>query len=370
MEIPSFNRVTIDLKALQQNFRLLQKKSKEAAFLAMIKADAYGHGMLECAKALESAGCQIFGVAELREAILLRSSGIRGAIFAMIGFDSAAAPAFVDYDITPVVYDQLSMEALSAAAVQAKKEIQVHLKVDTGMSRLGISLSEIDTMLDAITQLPGLELGGIASHFPCADDTQSDVTETNFSLFEQFMEKTSAYPKIVYHIANSGGTLYFSHTSCDMVRCGISLYGYYPDGRTPDNPGELLPVMSFKTKVLQVKELPKGAGVSYGHTFVTKRQTKIAVLPVGYEDGYSRKLSNCGEVLIRGKRAPIRGRVCMNLCMVDVTEFEDVEAGDEVVLLGSQGNDSITADDLARLCGTISYEILCMIGNNNQRAFI
>ncbi len=370
MQIPSFNRVAINIEALQHNYRLLHSRAGDAAFLAMVKADAYGHGMLECVRALENEGCQIFGVAEVGEAIILRSNGSKATIFSMIGFNNSAAHAFVEYDLIPVVYDHSSLEALSAAAQQANSEVTVHLKVDTGMSRLGIGLSEIDEMLAVVDRLPGIKLGGIASHFPCADDSNSSTTEVNFALFKEFMEKAASNAKLVNHIANSGGTLYFPQTSCDMVRCGIALYGYYPEGRMSADSGDLKPVMSFTTRVLQVKDLPSGAGVSYGHTFITDKPTKIAVLPVGYEDGYPRKLSNCGEVLLHGKRAPIRGRICMNLCMVDVTEIDGVKPGDEAVLLGKQGNESITADDLARLCGTISYEILCMIGNNNQREFI
>jgi len=170
-----------------------------------------------------------------------------------------------------------------------------------------------------------------------------------------------------FHIANSGAILNFPNTHGDMVRGGIALYGYHPD---PKRRGDgFRPVMSFSTRVLQVKDLASGVGVGYGHTYVTTKKTRLAVLPVGYEDGFSRQLSNCGEVLIRGRRAPIRGRVCMNLCMVDISDIEGVEAGDEVVVLGKQGKQSITADDVASKIGTISYEVLCMIGNNNERKF-
>lgn len=370
MALSSFNTVTVNLEALKHNFQYLRSRAKDASFLAMVKADAYGHGMLETSQALEGAGCKIFGVAELREAVLLRQEGIGGTIFAMLGFEHHNAPAFVEYNLTPVVYDQQSIEALSAAAQKSGTEIEVHLKIDTGMSRLGIGLDELDEMLDAIAKLPGIKLGGVASHFPCADDTLSPVTDENFKLFKKVIDRTQSYPAIVRHIANSGGTLNYPKTCCDMVRCGISLYGYYPDGRLPDEQADLLPVMSFSTRVLQVKDIPKGAGVSYGHTYITERPTRLAVLPVGYEDGYVRKLSNCGEVLLRGKRAPVRGRVCMNLTMVDVTDIEGVAVGDEAILLGRQGDDCITADELARHSDTISYEILCMIGNNNQRKFV
>lgn len=365
----SFNRVSIDLTALCHNYRLLQEQAKEAAFLAMVKADGYGHGMLECAHALAKAGCTVFGVAELPEAVSLRKSGISGAIYSMVGFNPADAHHFIESEITPVVYDLAGIEALSKAAEQAGRSIGVHVKVDTGMSRLGVQLDEIDELLTKIEQAPGIFLAGMASHFPCADDAASATTRQCHERFKEFQEHLPAGTSLVKHIANSGGTLYSPATREDMVRCGIALYGYYPEGRT-QIPGEgLRPVMSFSSRVVQVKTIPAGQGISYGHTYITTRPTKLAVLPVGYEDGFSRKLSNCGEVLLRGRRVPVRGRVCMNLCMVDITDIDGVCVGDEAVLLGRQGEETITADEIAGRIGTISYEVLCMIGNNNHREY-
>lgn len=366
---PSFNRVVVDLDALKHNYTLLKKKAGTSAFLAMVKADAYGHGMAECSYTLEENGCSIFGVAELREAVILRQSGITSTIFAMIGFDRDDAECFVKYDIIPVVYDFSSLQALSSAAVLHKKEISIHVKVDCGMHRLGIMPEDLPAFIRLVQGLPGVKFGGIASHFPSSDDVNSSNTEECFARFEDCKKLLGESSPPIHHIANSGATLNFKKTHCDMVRCGIALYGYYPDGKRGDTKEGLRPVMSFTTHVLQVKDVPSGAGISYGHTFITTRPTRLAVLPVGYEDGFSRQLSNCGEVLIRGKRAPVRGRVCMNLCMVDITDIDGVTAGDEVVLLGRQGDDCITADDIASKIGTISYEVLCMIGNNNEREF-
>jgi alanine racemase len=366
----SFNRVVIELDALKHNFNLLKSLAGKSDFLAMVKADGYGHGMIECARVLEKCGCNIFGVAELREAVVLRQAGINGVIYATIGFDGEHAYLFCDYDITPVVYDFPSLQALSSAAVNNKKEIAVHLKVDCGMSRLGIRVDQVDEFVSTIKKLPGLNLGGIASHFPNSDDTCSSVTAECFNVFKSAQKSVGTASPLITHIANSGATLYFPETHCDMVRCGIALYGYYPDGGKGKDGDGLRPVMSYTTRVLQVKDIPPGTGVSYGHTYITNRKTRLAVLPVGYEDGFSRQLTNQGEVLIRGRRAPIRGRVCMNLSMVDVTDIEGVETGDEVVLLGKQGENRITADEIASKIGTISYEVLCMIGNNNEREFI
>lgn len=370
MKLPvSFNTVTIDLDELCHNHRFLRDAAGGAIFLAMVKADGYGHGMLECSKALEKAGCTHFGVAELAEAVKLRQGGVGGAIYAMVGFDPADADAFADFDITPVVYDVEGVKALSRAAQRAGKDICVHVKVDTGMNRLGVRLDEIDGLLKVIDALPRVVVGGMASHFPCADDRSSASTRQCYEKFKKFQNHASSLSNPVRHIANSGGTLYFPPGRCDMVRCGISLYGYYPEGRDGVVKDGLHPVMSFSSRVVAVKDVPAGSGVSYGHTFVTTRETRLAVLPVGYEDGFSRLLSNRGEVLIRGRRAPIRGRVCMNLCMVDVTEIEGVATGDEAVILGTQGRECITADEIAAHTDTISYEVLCMIGNNNDRKY-
>jgi len=365
----SFNAVTIDLDELCHNYRFLRDTAGSAIFLAMVKADGYGHGMLECSEALEKAGCTHFGVAELPEAVKLRQGGTGGAIFSMVGFDPADAGAFAEFDITPVVYDVEGVKALSRAAQQAGKDICVHVKVDTGMDRLGVRLDEIDGLLKVIDDLPRVVVGGMASHFPCADDRDSKSTRQCYEKFKKFQKHASSLSNPVHHIANSGGTLYFPPGRCDMVRCGISLYGYYPEGREGVVEDGLHPVMSFSTRVVAVKDVPAGAGVSYGHTFVTTRKTRLAVLPVGYEDGFSRLLSNRGEVLIRGRRAPIRGRVCMNLCMVDVTDIEGVATGDEAVTLGRQGRECITADEIAAHIDTISYEVLCMLGNNNDRKY-
>ncbi len=363
---PSFNRVAIDLDNLKHNFKLLKATAGSSAFLAMVKADGYGHGMLECVQALQECGCKNFGVAELREAVILRQAGVNAPIFAMLGFESG--DLICRYNITPVVYDLQSLLSLSKAAVMNNKEIPVHVKIDCGMNRLGIKISEVDEFLLNIKKLPGIHLAGIASHFPCSDDTESPVTEKGYEIFNSAKKRIDADSVVINHIANSGATLYFPKTHEDMVRCGIALYGYYPDAVKKEE--GLRPVMSFTTRVLQVKELPSGVGVSYGHTYVTTKETRLAVLPVGYEDGFSRRLSNCGEVLIRGRRAPVRGRVCMNLCMVDITDIEGVDPGDEVVLLGRQGNENITADEIASKIDTISYEVLCMIGNNNERVFV
>jgi alanine racemase len=365
----SFNQIAIDSSALQENFRILQQKvGKDVRIMAMVKADAYGHGMVESARSFAKAGCDSFGVAEMQEGIDLRRAGIQGQIFVLLGFQALQVQLFFDYDLTPVIFDYQAIELLSQAAVRKGKEIAVHLKVDCGMGRLGIMPSEFPEFLAHLERSPGITLAGIMSHFPMADDPSSRQTREMFQRYKQVCAQARHRPLTLCHIANSGAVLYYPETCCDMVRLGISLYGHYPDG-TPrhESTEKLIPAMSFTTQVIQVKSVPAGTGISYGHIFITGRETKIAVLPVGYADGFLRTLSNKAQVLIKGQRAQIIGRICMNLCMADISGIEGVKAGDQVVILGSQGAETITADEIAAWMGTISYEVLCLFGNNNER---
>ncbi len=360
-------------EALRHNYRLLQERvGKTVRLLAMVKADGYGHGMCDAAMAFQGAGCQDFGVAEICEGVRLRSSGIKGNIFVFLGFVPADTAFFFEYGLIPVIYDLESGRALSREAVKQQKKIVVHLKVDCGMTRLGVFPGDAEAVVAKLKQLPGLVFGGLASHFPRADEPDASQTTEQFACFKKLVAGVARDDLLVNHIANSGGILYFPETCCAMVRSGIALYGYYPDGEegvARETGEKLQSAMTFTTRVLQVKTVPAGTGISYGHTYRTTRETTLAVLPVGYEDGFSRMLSNRGEVLIHGKRAVVRGRVCMNLCMVDVTGIKGVQAGDEVVLLGTQGEEYISADEIAGRIGSISYEVLCLFGNNNERKY-
>ena len=341
--------------------------------MAMVKADAYGHGMVMAAKAFERAGCVTFGVAELREAVLLRQSGIPGDIYVTIGFSEEDAGIIFQYDLIPVIYSYEAAQALSNKAVALGQKIGVHVKVDSGMGRLGIFSTDLSTFVDSISGLPGVEIAGVMSHLPESDNPAAKSTIKNFEVFAAACRGLKNRFAGISHIANSGAVLNFPDTYCDMVRAGIALYGYHPAGRAGSeklNAGNLIPAMSFSSRILQVKTVPAGTWISYGHTCQTEQQTRFAVLPVGYEDGYSRLLSNRGKVLVHGTLVPVIGRVCMNMCMVDVSSLTEVKAGDEVVLLGQQGQENITADDIAEEIGSISYEVLCLLGNNNQRQYI
>ncbi len=370
----SFNSIKINCSALQKNYAFIQQKAGAGIpVMAMVKADAYGHGMVMAAKAFSHAGCTAFGVAELREAVLLREAGIQGDIYVTIGFAEIDAGLFFQYRLTPVLYSYAAAQALSIKAVALGQEIGVHIKVDSGMSRLGIFPSDIPTFADTVASLPGIKITGLMSHFPESDNPAAESTLDNFAQFAGACRALKNRFTTLCHIANSGAVLNFPDTWCDMVRAGIALYGYHPAGhdRVEDlRSDELIPAMSFTSRILQVKTVPAGTGISYGHTFLTRRQTSLAVLPVGYEDGYSRLLSNRAKVLVHGHPVPVVGRICMNMCMIDVTGLTEVSAGDEVVLLGRQGQQTITADDIAKEMGSISYEVLCLLGNNNQRQYI
>ncbi|MDD3814889.1 MAG: alanine racemase [Desulfocapsaceae bacterium] len=369
----SFNQVCIDSSALYENFTKMQQwVGRDIRIMAMVKADAYGHGMIQTAVQFSKAGCDCFGVAEIEEGVALRRAGIQGQVFILLGFQPSQEQLFFDYDLTPVIFTYQAMERLSQAAVRNGKEIVFHLKVDCGMGRLGITPSEVQAFLARLEDFPKLSLAGIMSHFPMADDAESTQTMAMYQHYKKICAQSSQQVPILCHIANSGAALYFPQTNCDMVRLGISLYGYYPDGAKGTQlarENKLVPAMSFTTQVVQVKIVPASTGISYGHTFVTEKETKIAVLPVGYADGFLRSLSNRAQVLIKGRRARIIGRICMNLCMADISEIPGVETGDPVVILGSQGAETITADEIAEWMGTISYEVLCLLGNNNNRNY-
>jgi alanine racemase len=373
MNEKSFNCVRVSCSALQHNYTVIKNLAgADVPVMAMVKADAYGHGMVMAARAFARVGCVNFGVAELREAVILREAGIKGAIYVTLGFLPEDIELFFRYDLIPVIYTYETARCLADKAMALGQEIGVHVKIDSGMSRLGLLPDELPAFLAGITQLPGIRIAGMMSHFPEADVSGSASTARGYRIFSEVCREIKSRFGAVCHIANSGAVLNFPASYCDMVRSGIALYGYHPAGRSAgerENALKLLPAMSFVSRVVQVKTLPAGVGVSYGHTYRAEEPITLAVLPVGYEDGFSRLFSNRGQVLIHGRRVPVRGRICMNMCMVDVTGMDDVRAGNEAVLLGRQGSEVISAEELAEGMASISYEVLCLLGNNNQREY-
>ena len=371
MATPSYNRVSVDLAALRHNFAALQAwVGERVRVMAMVKANAYGHGLVAAAHAFAAAGARTFGVAELEEAVALREAGVEGEIVVLFGAPAGAAAELVHSNLTPVVFDREGLAELSRAAVAARKRVGVHLKVDVGMGRLGVLPAGVGGMVAAIRDVPGLFLAGLLSHFPQADQTQGD-TEAQYREFAEVRDAVAAMVPgmTLAHIANSAALLRFPAAHVTMVRPGISLYGYYPSAESRRPEVRLLPAMGFHTQVLQVKEVPAGYGVSYGHRFVTGRSTRLAVLPVGYDDGYLRGLTGKAQVLIRGRRVPVVGTICMNACIADVTEIAGVAPGEPVVLMGKSGEATIDADEIAGWLGTISYEVLCLFGSRNRHVY-
>ncbi|WP_457572728.1 alanine racemase [Desulfolithobacter sp.] len=373
--IESLNRVEISRPALRHNMQLLRRMARQAGIMAMVKADGYGHGMLECAKVFAGAGAIAFGVAEVVEGVTLRQAGISQPVFVLAGLLPELVQPLFDFDLTPVLVDATLLPSLSREARRQGRGIGVHLKVDAGMGRQGCSLDQAPLVIRRIMDTPGVQLQGIMAHFPMADDRDSTSTMDVLAGFSALVESLGDQlpEELCLHIANSGGLLYFAGTRFDMVRPGISLYGCYPDGLAGRElaVGERLqPAMRFVTRVIQVKEVPAGSGLGYGHIYTTDRQTRLALLPVGYEDGYLRVLSNRAKVLVHGRRAPVIGRISMNLTMVDVTDLQEVRPGDEVVLLGRQGAEEISCDEIASWMGTINYEVLCLFGNLNRRVYL
>ena len=373
MGTPSWNRVEVDRAALRHNFRQVRQLVGPAVdILAVVKADAYGHGLVPAAQAFAEAGATAFGVAEVEEGVRLRQAGITGQIVIMLGVDRQGAAEAVAHALTPVVYTLEALEALAAQATKGGCRKGVQVKVDVGMGRLGLLPHEIEPFLAALRRFPNLYLSGIASHFPKADVEGDALTEEQYGRFQELLARVQDNGAgRINHIANSATLLRYPRMRCDMVRPGISLYGCYPaDWLGQASALDLRPVMRFATRVLQVKEVPAGQGISYGHRYVTEHPTKLAVLPVGYADGYLRRMAGKAEVLVAGQRAPVRGMICMNACMADVTEIPGVKAGDEAVLLGRQGAGEIRAEEIARWSDTINYEILCLFGSCNRQVYV
>ena len=354
----------IDLKALSHNLQIVREKTGNKNILAVVKADAYGHGSEAVSKHLIKNGVSTLGVAFTQEGIALRESGIKTPI--LVFFDRDNADACIKYNLTPVIYDLNSAKKTNTLAKKLDIVMPVHIKIDTGMGRVGIMPDKALGDISKISSLSNIKPQGIMSHFSEADLQDKNFAIHQQNIFEDLIKelKKSGITFKRIHMANSAAVLTMPDAHFNMVRPGIMLYGY---GCCEKD--RLRPVMTLKSKIILLKKVPKGTSISYGRTFITKRKSSIATIPVGYADGYNRKLSNNGEVLINGQRVPVAGRVCMDTIMADVTDIPDVSYKSEVVLLGRQGNEQISADDIAEKTGTIPYEVLTSIGARVTRAY-
>lgn len=357
----------INLSAIADNFKIVKKCVKDKAVIAVVKADAYGHGAVEVSKRLIKEGASYLAVAYIGEAIELRRVDITAPIIVL--FNGTDIEGLFDFNLIPVIHDINTAVAISRVAQQRKTSIKVHVKTDTGMGRLGLSSDHAVEEILKISRMEGIVLSGVMSHFSDADLSDKSYAILQLERFNRIREMVSKRlkRKIMWHIANSAAVLTFEDAHLDAVRPGLMLYGYSP---IVDSKEKLIPAMKVKTKVLCIRNLPPGSPVSYGRTFVTKRHSRIGALPIGYANGYSRVFSNNAEVLIRGKRAPVVGRICMDLTMVDLTDINDSKEGDEVVILGSQEGESITAHELAHKANTIPYEILTLLGSHSRKEYV
>lgn len=361
----------VDLAAVEHNYRQMRAfLGRQTRLMAVVKADAYGHGAVPVSKRLLAAGAEWLGVAQVQEAVELRLAEIRAPILLLQGIRPEQAPHVVEFDLTPLVFQADVLQALSALGAKLGKTIPVHIKVDTGMSRLGVLMQDLAGFFELALRLPGIRVQGLCSHFASSEQPDSALTRLQKERFAEALALAAGkqLPIEIRHLGNSAAAILDSSTHYDMVRLGIALYGAHPAPQTQGKV-ELRPALSWRTSLHQVKELPPDTPVSYGATFRTDRRSRIGILPVGYEDGLSRSFSNNCEVLVKGQRCPVVGTVCMDLAMVDVTDVPDARAGDDVVLIGEQLGEKITAEEMGARIGTIPYEILCGLGRRVARVY-
>lgn len=365
----------IDLDAIAHNVREIRRiTSKRAEIMGAVKADAYGHGVMETVRTMLDNGVTRLAVSMLDEAIQLRKLGIKVPILILSYTDPARAEEIILNEVTQTVFSHDLAKALSEAAVRLNRNVKIHVKVDTGMTRVGFmpGYSAVKNLLE-ISRLPHIIIEGLFSHFASADERDKSYT---FMQFEKFMSICSELGRVgihvpVKHVCNSAGIIEFPEMHLDMVRPGIILYGLYPSNQIDTRKMDLKPAMTLKANVILVKDVEENTCISYGRTYKTSCKSRIATIPIGYADGYTRLLSNKGRVLIHGRTAPIVGRICMDQCMIDVTDLDvEVRTGDEVVLFGRQGDASISVEEVAADIGTINYEVVCIIGKRIPRVYL
>ncbi len=364
----------VDLSAIAHNMKELRRVTKPGAkVMAVVKANAYGHGAVSVSNTVLANGADYLGVAILGEGRQLREAGIMAPIL-ILGFTPAEqAVDVVDLDLTQTVYDFAGAEALSRSAVKAQKRVKIHIKVDTGLGRLGF-LTDISTSQEILRMagLANLEIEGIFTHFSVAGSRDKEYTYGQYTKFREILSqlKGLGLDIPIKHAANSAAAIDLPDVHLDMVRVGITIYGLYPSDEVFKEKVDLKPALSLKALAAQVKTVQTDTSISYGRTYITNRETRVATIPIGYADGYTRLLSNKAAAVIRGQRVPQIGTVCMDQIMLDVSAVPDVKVGDEVVLIGEQGGQKVTADELAGLIGTINYEIVCMLGDRIPRVYV
>jgi alanine racemase len=366
---------------LLHNYGLLRSLAAPAEMMAVVKANAYGHGALACAQALAAGGAQWLGVTDVTEGVAVRAVCPEAKILVMVGLWPGEAEAVIADRLSPVVWEAVHLDE----AARAGKPLGVHLEIDTGMSRQGVRIADLPALLDKLRLLPSVRLEGVMTHFHSPEMLDCPATEEQFARFVTAIDIVYGHgfrPEFI-HAGNSATVLIScvdelvnlakKYGAKAMMRAGLSLYGYAPRFTGSSGPGavnELRPVLAWKSRITSLRTIEPGENAGYCATFRATRQTKLALLPAGYADGLNRLLSNCGAALVRGKRAPIAGRVSMDLTILDVTDIPGVEIGDEAVLIGEQGPEKITAYDHANMTGTIPYEVLCNLSTRVPRIMV
>ena len=375
-EYTEMNRPTvaeIDLAALRYNVsRITRLSTNPGKMLAIVKANAYGHGAVHISRELVKCGIDYLGVAICEEAAELRHAGLQVPIMVMGGIYSGQEEAAIKYNLVPVIFDITAARSLNAIASQNGIFIKVHIKLDTGMGRIGIMPNDLDTFFQSLKACNNLVVDGLLTHLSAADASTENSDNFTCRQIDMFLSlsgriRDMGFSPSFLHLANSAAIIRRLEPCFNLVRPGLMLYGISP---SPQVSTDLKPVMSLKTGVIAIKRVPKGYSISYRRTFITQRESVIATLPIGYADGYSRQLSNRAQVIIHGCKAPVVGVVCMDMVMVDVTDIPDVMVNDEAILIGSQGGEYISARDLADSAQSIPYEILCGISSRVPRVYV
>jgi alanine racemase len=372
MKTTPLTRIEINLDNLKYNIQSLKNFiTPKVDLMVVVKSNAYGHGMVEIAQEAVRAGADALAVFTVDEGLLLRKSHIRKPILVFGPFDESDAYSAVMKNLTLTVWDRGTARNLSKAAIRAKKRAAVHLKVNTGMNRLGVEADEAMEFVQYLKRLPKLDLEGIYSHFASAGSTNKAYTFQQLGIFQDLLiklDREGLKPKIA-HIANSAAALEVPSSHLSMVRSGIAVYGLFSNSRL-SNYFDLKPVLEFKTTIVEMRKLPGGQKISYDGTYTTSKPTMIAVVPVGYAHGYDFRFSNRGKMLVAGQRVAVIGRVCMEMTMLDVTDIPEAKVGDEVVVLGQQNGQNITAGELAGYLDTINYEIVSKLPDRLERIYV
>ncbi|EEL50943.1 alanine racemase [Bacillus mycoides] len=365
--------VEVNLDAIKHNVREFKKRvnDENMTMMAAVKANAYGHGAVEVAKAAIEAGVNQLAVAFVDEGIELREAGISVPILILGYTPVEAAKDAIEYDIMMTVYRIEDLKGIDEVAKRLGKKARIQVKIDTGMSRIGLQEEEVAPFLEELKNMKHIEMEGVFTHYSTADEIDKTYTNMQTNLFEKAV--TTAKEMGIHlpyiHSSNSAGSMELSNTFQNMVRVGIGIYGMYPSQEVAHTVVSLQPALSLKSKVAHIKHAKKNRGVSYGNTYVATGEEWIATVPIGYADGYNRQLSNKGHALINGVRVPVLGRVCMDQLMLDVTNAMPVQVGDEVVFYGKQGEEEIPVEEIADMLGTINYEVTCMLDRRIPRVY-